>query len=279
VNGDHGIIRTLDVPIYVTGVRGNKVYCLDREVKNRVIAIDSTEYMFKLALLQRRYGDVVKMVRPGQSNLVGQSIIAYLQNKGYPEFALYFVKDEKTKFNLALECGNIEVAQACAKVLDDKDCWHRLGVEALRQGNHQVVEMAYQRTKNFERLSFLYLITGNTDKLQKMLKIAEYRNDIMGRFHNALYLGDVAERVKILEEVGQCMSLSQFLLCTRVLTPGLLHYHSIPASAFGLCNGCDAWIGRRSRGIEGETRRQSAVGAATRSDTTSRPTIARDAST
>lgn len=32
--------------------------------------------------------------------------------------------------------------------------------EALRQGNHQVVEAAYQKTKNFERLSFLYLITG-----------------------------------------------------------------------------------------------------------------------
>jgi coatomer protein complex subunit alpha (xenin) len=62
------------------------------------------------------------------------------------------------------------------------------------------VEYAYQKTKNFERLSFLYLITGNLEKLEKMLKIAEMRNDIMGRFHNALYLGDVQERVRILEE-------------------------------------------------------------------------------
>lgn len=62
------------------------------------------------------------------------------------------------------------------------------------------MEYAYQKTKNFERLSFLYLITGNLEKLEKMLKIAEMRNDIMGRFHNALYLGDVQERVRILEE-------------------------------------------------------------------------------
>ncbi len=204
LSSDHGIIRTLDVPIYITGVKGNTIYCLDREGRNRSVLIDNTEYMFKLALLQRRYGDVLKMVKPGQSNLVGQSIIAYLQQKGFPEVALYFVKDEKTKFNLALECGNIEVAQASAKILDDKECWHRLGVEALRQGNHQVVEMAYQRTKNFERLSFLYLITGNLDKLQKMLKISEMRNDTMGRFHNALYLGDVHERLRILEDAGQC---------------------------------------------------------------------------
>ena len=47
------------------------------------------------------------MVR--NAKLVGQSIIAYLQKKGYPEVALHFVKDEKTRFSLALECGNIEV--------------------------------------------------------------------------------------------------------------------------------------------------------------------------
>lgn len=48
------------------------------------------------------------MVR--SAKLVGQSIIAYLQKKGYPEVALHFVKDEKTRFGLALECGNIEVS-------------------------------------------------------------------------------------------------------------------------------------------------------------------------
>lgn len=44
---------------------------------------------------------------------------------------------------------------------------------------------------------------GNVEKLQKMLKIAEMRNDVMGRFHNALYLGDIRERVKILEDAGE----------------------------------------------------------------------------
>lgn len=52
---------------------------------------------------------VLHMVR--NAKLVGQSIIAYLQKKGYPEVALHFVKDEKTRFSLALECGNIEVKQ------------------------------------------------------------------------------------------------------------------------------------------------------------------------
>ena len=89
------------------------------------------------------------------------------------------------------------------------DCWQQLGIEALRQGNHQVVEKAAQMTKDFDRLSFLYLITGNRKKLAKMLKIAEIRNDVMSRFHNSLYLGDVQERVAILESTGQCTSYSK----------------------------------------------------------------------
>lgn len=200
-NGDTGIIRTLENPIYVTAVNSQFVSYLDRENKCGKLAIDATEYLFKVALMKRKYKDVLKIMK--SKKLVGQSIIAYLQKKGHPEVALHFVQDETIKFGLALECGNIVVALECAKKLDNNDCWHKLGVEALRQGNHEVVEFAYQRTKNFERLSFLYLITGNIEKLSKMLKIAALRDDMLGRFHNALFLGDVQERVNVLRDAGQ----------------------------------------------------------------------------
>ncbi|KAL5563094.1 hypothetical protein UlMin_032841 [Ulmus minor] len=199
-NGDSGIVRTLDVPIYITKVSGNTIFCLDRDGKSRAIIIDATEYIFKLSLMKKKYDNVMSMIRSSQ--LCGQAVIAYLQQKGFPEVALHFVKDERTRFNLALESGNIQIAVASATAIDEKDYWYRLGVEALRQGNAGIVEYAYQRTKNFERLSFLYLITGNKEKLSKMLKIAEVKNDVMGQFHNALYLGDVRERIKILESVG-----------------------------------------------------------------------------
>lgn len=201
INGDHGIIRTLDLPIYITRVKGNQVFCLDRECRPRVLNIDPTEFKFKLALINRKYENVLYMVR--NARLVGQSIIAYLQQKGYPEVALHFVKDEKTRFGLALECGNIEVALEAARALNDKACWDRLGQVALMQGNHQVVEMCYQRTKNFDKLLFLYLVTGNLEKLKKMIKIAEIRKDISAQYQGALYLGDIPERVKILKNFGQ----------------------------------------------------------------------------
>lgn len=145
------------------------------------------------------------------SNLVGQSIIAYLQKKGYPQVALQFVKDPTTRFELALECGDIDTALEVAKQMDSPACWQRLGNEALLQGNHQILEMTYQRVKNFDKLSFLYLITGNGEKLKKMCKIAEMRGDNMSRFHNSLFLGDIEEQIKMFKEVGQCMLLVLFV--------------------------------------------------------------------
>jgi len=62
--------------------------------------------------------------------------------------------------------------------------------------------MSYQRTKDFDRLSFLYMLTGDTEKLRKMLKIASMRQDTMGRYHNALLLGNAEEKVKVLEQSG-----------------------------------------------------------------------------
>jgi coatomer protein complex subunit alpha (xenin) len=199
-NGDSGIIRTLPEPIYITAVARSTVFYIGRDQACASIAIDSTEYLFKMALSKKRNREVLRLME--SKKLIGRSIISYLQKKGYPEVALHFVEDPKIKFNLALECGNIAVALECASLFDNKESWHKLGVEALRQGNHQVVEAAYQKTKNFERLSFLYLITGNIPNLSKMLHISKLRDDTMGRLHNALFLGNVEERVEVLAKAG-----------------------------------------------------------------------------
>ncbi|KAF8531096.1 coatomer subunit alpha-2 [Gautieria morchelliformis] len=198
--GDNGIIRTLDQPVYLTRVKGKTIHCLDRSARPRTISIDPTEYRFKLALVRNNYDEVLHIIRT--SNLVGQGIIAYLQKKDFPEIALHFVQDKTTRFDLAVECGNLEVGLETARAIDRPECWNRLAQQALKQGNHKVVEKAYQQTKNFDRLSFLYLATGSTDKLAKMQKIAESRGDQMSRFHNALYAGDVEGRINVLRDVG-----------------------------------------------------------------------------
>ncbi|KAK8091757.1 coatomer WD associated region [Apiospora hydei] len=201
MNGDNGIVRTLDQTVYLVRVKGRNVYCLDRGAKPKVLLIDPTEYRFKLSLVKRNYEEMLHIIRT--SSLVGQSIISYLQKKGYPEIALQFVQDPATRFELAIECGNLDVAVEMCKELDRPALWKRLGDEALAHGNHQVVEMAYQKQKQFDKLSFLYLSTGDHNKLGRMAKIAEHRGDFTARFQNALYLGEVEDRIQMFKEIDQ----------------------------------------------------------------------------
>ncbi|KAL2000183.1 hypothetical protein VTN02DRAFT_3454 [Thermoascus thermophilus] len=199
LNGDNGIVRTLDQTVYLVRVKGRNVYCLDRNAKPRILEIDPTEYRFKLALIKRNYDEMLHIIKT--SSLVGQSIIAYLQKKGYPEIALQFVQDPQTRFELAIECGNLDVAIEMAKELDRPKLWNRLGVEALAHGNHQTVEMTYQKQRLFDKLSFLYLSTGDQEKLSRMAKIAEHRGDFTSRFQNAIYRGDIEDRIQMFKEV------------------------------------------------------------------------------
>ncbi|QSS62039.1 coatomer alpha subunit [Histoplasma capsulatum] len=198
-NGDNGVVRTLDSTVYLVRVKARNVYCLDRTAKPIILEIDPTEYRFKLALVKRNYDEMLQIIKT--SSLVGQSIISYLQKKGYPEIALQFVQDPQTRFELALECGNIDVAIDMAKQLDRPKLWSRLGTEALAHGNHQTVEMAYQKQRLFDKLSFLYLATGDKEKLTRMAKIAEHRGDFTSQFQNSLYLGDVEGRIQMFKEI------------------------------------------------------------------------------
>jgi len=47
------------------------------------MTVDPTEYHFKLALVNKKYDEVLRIIQT--SNLVGQSIISYLQKKGYAD--------------------------------------------------------------------------------------------------------------------------------------------------------------------------------------------------
>lgn len=200
-NGDSGTIKTLESPIYIVKINQNAVHYLDREGNAKKMLIDITECKFKLALIQGQASQIKKII--DSSKILGQSIISYLQKKGYPSIAMKFVEDEETKFNLAIECGNIEYARRAASKLNDDKSWRLLGSEALRQGDVVTVEKCYQCTEDNEKLDFLYLITGKIPQLKAQLSKAKKRNDDSEIFNTALYLGDAETRVRVLLKSGQ----------------------------------------------------------------------------
>ncbi|GJD11790.1 Coatomer subunit alpha-2 [Galdieria sulphuraria] len=176
-----GIVRTLDNLIYLTRARGPAVAYLDREGNPGVLAVDPTEYAFKLLLLRKKYDEVQYLI--AENRFDGQAMISYL----------------------SLEAGLLQVAVDAAQSLDTFEIWRKLGEEALAQGNVSIAELAYQRSKDLNKLIFLYVVTGNFDKLEKASRLAEMRQDYMAQFLISFYLGDVNMRTQLLYSSGQIM--------------------------------------------------------------------------
>lgn len=200
LNGDRGIIKTLEKTLYVIKVQGHTVYTLNREAEIEILSIDPTEYRFKKALVNKNFPEVLRIIK--SSHLVGQNIISYLQKSGYPEIALQFVTDPETRFDLALECGNLDVALEEANKLQNTVNWDVLNKEAIAQGNIGLSEMIYQNQHAFDKLSFLYLISGDKKKLDKMEKIAEHRGDIFSMLQNSYYNNSGNKRAEIFANNG-----------------------------------------------------------------------------
>ncbi|KAJ7805571.1 coatomer WD associated region-domain-containing protein [Mycena olivaceomarginata] len=161
--GHHGVICTLDGPVCLTRVKGKTVHCTDRSARLRTITFDPAEYRFKLALLKNNYEEMLYIIR--MLTLLGKSIIACLQQKGFPKIALDFI--------------------------DRPECWDRLAQQALKQ--------SLPADKEFRQAVILVPCYGNTDKMQK---IADAQGDPMSRFHNALYAGDILGRISVMQDVA-----------------------------------------------------------------------------
>ncbi|WBW72142.1 coatomer alpha subunit Cop1 [Schizosaccharomyces osmophilus] len=202
MSGDSGIVKTLESTIYLVRAKGDLVFALNRAAEPITIKIDPTDYLFKVALIKKDYEQVLHLIQ--NSDLVGQAIIAYLQKKGYPEIALQFVEDLSTRFELALQCNNLETALDIARTIDRPEVWSHLSSESLHSGNHKIAEITYQKLRYFEKLSFLYLITGNTEKLSKMAMIAQKRNDALSLFQNSLYMNDIEARINMFVDANMC---------------------------------------------------------------------------
>lgn len=115
IHRDRGILRSLEIPLYIVEVREDSVFCLNRDGAVRTVKINTVEFEFKQALRNQEFGKVLTLIR--RPDLNGKAVISYLQQAGFPEVALHFVKDDATKFKLAMECGNLKVAQEAARAV------------------------------------------------------------------------------------------------------------------------------------------------------------------
>lgn len=96
-----------------------------------------------------------------KGQLCGRSIICYLKEQGYSEIALFFEKDLKQRYNLALASGNIQVAYDAAQELKEPELYIRLAQTAVTLGNYDITEKCLWQVRAYDKLNFFYATTGS----------------------------------------------------------------------------------------------------------------------
>lgn len=63
----------------------------------------------------------------------------------------------------------------------------------------QVVELAYQRTKKYDKLMMLYAVTGDIQKLNKLVSFLESQNLNALQYQAALLMSDKDAQLKLFQ--------------------------------------------------------------------------------
>ena len=226
-HGDSGIVCSLAEPLYLIKVESQYVFLIDRKSIIQVNGIDTNEFKFKLALRMNDMATVKAIIDKGA--LVGQAIIEYLRNNGFAHIALHFVSDPPTRFTLAMDSNRLDIASKSIKTFskdvpkdnerDPKkqkanEMWEELAEKAMSIGDVVIAEEAWRQIKNYDKLSFLFVISGQFDKLKELTdnEIPKDKVDLL--MVNRLYIGDYEGIAKMLQDTPD-LSVLAYLAALR----------------------------------------------------------------
>ncbi|SOV12191.1 coatomer alpha subunit, putative [Plasmodium gaboni] len=244
INGEKGLIKYMDETVYLFKIYNNHLYYINRQENVKNILLNDTEYLFKMSLINNdenmayqylnitnkkkktnisnnnnnnnnsnNNSTVVVPLNEKKKLYFSYNLIGYIKKKGFANLAVQMVNNNNTLFNLSIQLGHLNNALKAAKKIDKTHIWNILSVHALMLGNFEIAEYSLQRTKSYDKLSFLYFFSGHIEKLKKMLSISMIRNDFISIFLNSLYLGDIEQRINIFIQQNQ---LNLALLCSHL---------------------------------------------------------------
>lgn len=199
-DGDTTTIVSVQQTLYIMAVRDNKVFCIDRNGDVKQIPVDAREFKFKQAVIRNERAAILASLR--QLGTLTRAEISFLVKKGHPGLALKFVKDNQTRFPLALQAYDIDEALDSATQLDNVKCWEELVEVAIQVGHIKAVETAYIKLRKPYKLAMLYLVSGQKDKMIGARSLARELGDTSTEFVISLLLKDFVECTNIIRRCG-----------------------------------------------------------------------------
>ncbi|EFJ43300.1 hypothetical protein VOLCADRAFT_106879 [Volvox carteri f. nagariensis] len=219
VGGEVTTVVHLDRPMYLLGYLAaqNRVFLIDKEFnivsytlllsliefKARITAGELDSAMELLPSIPQVCG--LRCVITDQHN----SVARFLEAKGMLSTALQVATDQDYRFDLAVQLGDLEVAQEIAVTLDSTAKWKQLGEMALTAGKLDLAAECLTRASDFSGLLMLAAARGDRTGMAAVAAAAT-----AGGKTNVAFLASF-----LLGRLEDCLSL-------------LLESHRLPEAAF-----------------------------------------------
>jgi hypothetical protein len=121
---------------------------------------------------------------------------------GLPDLAHRLVGDSGKRFELAVKVGDIDSALRMAMKLKRKEVWTKLAETAVFHGRLRVAETALRNSDDVAGLSFLFIVTGQLEKLRKVGTGTAWAKDAGLEFVNGACSGCVMQQAAALRARG-----------------------------------------------------------------------------
>ena len=212
VKSTSGVICSLPRVLYIVKAAEKTAWFITRDGVVFKRDIDTNEVKLKVALIQNKSEDVAKRIIR-ETPPVGQAIMEFAADHKRYDIACSLARDSKTKFELSLKSGDYKTAIAAADELNDPASYKKLSQSLINAGLFGMAESSMKKAKDYESLSFLYLISGESEKLAKLSKHTQ-------SLEHLLWANDEASIRKIFQNAAPNLDLGEELESTLKISPG-----------------------------------------------------------
>lgn len=169
VKNASGVVCSLPRVLYIIKAEGSTAWFITRDGILFKREIEMSEVKLKSALIQSHSEDVAKRIIK-ENPPIGQAIMEFAEKNQRFDIAASLARDPKTKFEMSLKSADFKSAAEAADQLDDPFYHKKLATSLIEAGLFEKAEISLKKAKDNESLAFLYLISGEGEKLQKLSK-------------------------------------------------------------------------------------------------------------
>jgi coatomer protein complex subunit alpha (xenin) len=164
-----GVVCSLPRVLYIIRASGDTAWFVTRDGVLFKRDIEMNEARLKMALARGKPDELARRI-VAENRPIGLSILEFAARNGRYEIAAALATDPRKRFEMTVRAGDIDAAAAIADEIGDEQTFRKLADAAVEVGRFALAELALKKANDTEGLAFLYLISGEANKLVNLSK-------------------------------------------------------------------------------------------------------------